>query len=426
MSFIGTRNCHICDKKVYPMERMDADGLTFHKQCMRCEKCKTILKLGNFASLGGKYYCKPHFKENFKAHGNYNFESSVNVGDVSSSTPAAQPAASAESAAAAGGMGKEAFKAGGFRTVSAMIPRPRTQEHVAEPEIKDESFARSENKSLNPDAHEDVEGREALLRRRREEKLKSVREKFRGSTIGGTAAAQQPASTGSASVSSSANMTEKEKRKAEKKAKKAADKASRKAETKEEKEKRKAEKAARKAEKAAKKAEKANKEKLHAAESKAAAPAASSTATAAAPRGLGSSDDKPRIISSSRSVILRQRAKAFETGESTSSTAAVGTGAARSELNNINQGGGFRSIKDRWNQMAIPAFKKKEDEVESEEALKAKREEKQREDEEKRRRADEQELKRKEEIERKRKAQEAFESEERREAKRRRREEKKS
>ena len=40
----------------YPMERMDADGLSFHKTCMKCVECGCTLRLGNYASLAGKYY----------------------------------------------------------------------------------------------------------------------------------------------------------------------------------------------------------------------------------------------------------------------------------------------------------------------------------------------------------------------------------
>jgi len=67
----GNAKCSICGKTVYAMERMDADGLSFHKTCMRCEECKCTLKLGNYASLQGRYYCKTHFKQLFKLKGNY-------------------------------------------------------------------------------------------------------------------------------------------------------------------------------------------------------------------------------------------------------------------------------------------------------------------------------------------------------------------
>lgn len=43
-----------------------------HKACLRCDHCNNTLKLGNFAALDGKYFCKPHFKQLFALKGNYN------------------------------------------------------------------------------------------------------------------------------------------------------------------------------------------------------------------------------------------------------------------------------------------------------------------------------------------------------------------
>ena len=63
--------CVICGKTAYAMEKMVADGKTFHKTCMKCAHCNKTLGLGNFASLGEKYYCKPHFKQLFAEKGNY-------------------------------------------------------------------------------------------------------------------------------------------------------------------------------------------------------------------------------------------------------------------------------------------------------------------------------------------------------------------
>ncbi len=39
------------------------------RNCMRCEECNCVLKLGNFAALHSKYYCKTHFKQLFKLKG---------------------------------------------------------------------------------------------------------------------------------------------------------------------------------------------------------------------------------------------------------------------------------------------------------------------------------------------------------------------
>ncbi|XP_077459849.1 LIM domain and actin-binding protein 1-like [Stigmatopora argus] len=63
--------CVVCDKTVYPLERLAALQHVYHKSCFRCCHCSTKLSLGNFASLHGNVYCKPHFSQLFKAKGNY-------------------------------------------------------------------------------------------------------------------------------------------------------------------------------------------------------------------------------------------------------------------------------------------------------------------------------------------------------------------
>ncbi|KAL6073262.1 Xin actin-binding repeat-containing protein 2 [Balamuthia mandrillaris] len=64
--------CFTCGKAVYAQEKLAADGRVFHKMgCFKCEQCHTTLKLGNYAGLKGKYYCKPHFKQLFRLKGNY-------------------------------------------------------------------------------------------------------------------------------------------------------------------------------------------------------------------------------------------------------------------------------------------------------------------------------------------------------------------
>merc|ERR1712000_259868 len=68
---VKIEKCSVCGKSVYAMDKMVADGIIFHKNCMKCEHCKKTLGLGNFAALNGKYYCKPHFKQLFQAKGNY-------------------------------------------------------------------------------------------------------------------------------------------------------------------------------------------------------------------------------------------------------------------------------------------------------------------------------------------------------------------
>eukprot|EP00243_Klebsormidium_subtile_P004366 TRINITY_DN18345_c0_g1_i1.p1 TRINITY_DN18345_c0_g1~~TRINITY_DN18345_c0_g1_i1.p1 ORF type:complete len:225 (-),score=33.36 TRINITY_DN18345_c0_g1_i1:373-1047(-) len=71
-AFSGTVvKCQKCSKTVYPMEQLIADNETYHKTCFRCTHCSTMLKLGNYAAIGGAVYCKPHFNQLFKLKGNY-------------------------------------------------------------------------------------------------------------------------------------------------------------------------------------------------------------------------------------------------------------------------------------------------------------------------------------------------------------------
>ncbi|XP_019132281.2 LIM domain and actin-binding protein 1 isoform X1 [Larimichthys crocea] len=63
--------CVVCLKTVYPLERLVALQHVYHKSCFRCVHCNMKLSLGNYASLHGSVYCKPHFSQLFKAKGNY-------------------------------------------------------------------------------------------------------------------------------------------------------------------------------------------------------------------------------------------------------------------------------------------------------------------------------------------------------------------
>nr|GME04927.1 LIM domain-containing protein WLIM2b-like [Ipomoea batatas]GME21588.1 LIM domain-containing protein WLIM2b-like [Ipomoea batatas] len=73
MSFIGTQQkCKACEKTVYPVELLSADGINYHKSCFRCTHCKGTLKLSNYSSMEGVLYCKPHFEQLFKESGNFN------------------------------------------------------------------------------------------------------------------------------------------------------------------------------------------------------------------------------------------------------------------------------------------------------------------------------------------------------------------
>uniref|UniRef100_A0A3Q3BE29 LIM domain and actin-binding protein 1 n=2 Tax=Kryptolebias marmoratus TaxID=37003 RepID=A0A3Q3BE29_KRYMA len=63
--------CFACQKTVYPLERLVVHEHIYHKKCFCCSHCNSKLSLGNYASLHGNVYCKPHFNQLFKAKGNY-------------------------------------------------------------------------------------------------------------------------------------------------------------------------------------------------------------------------------------------------------------------------------------------------------------------------------------------------------------------
>lgn len=63
--------CATCSKNVYAMERLEADKVVYHKVCFKCDVCKKPLSVGSYAALEGTIYCKVHFKQLFKAKGNY-------------------------------------------------------------------------------------------------------------------------------------------------------------------------------------------------------------------------------------------------------------------------------------------------------------------------------------------------------------------
>ncbi|CAK9803584.1 [F-actin]-monooxygenase Mical [Anthophora plagiata] len=61
----GSEVCHFCNKRVYLMERLSAEGKFFHRGCFRCEYCSTSLRIGNHTfdreKNGGRFYCTQHF-----------------------------------------------------------------------------------------------------------------------------------------------------------------------------------------------------------------------------------------------------------------------------------------------------------------------------------------------------------------------------
>ncbi|KAK5642466.1 hypothetical protein RI129_008633 [Pyrocoelia pectoralis] len=62
----GSEYCHFCQKRVYLMERLSAEGRFFHRGCFKCQYCCTTLRLGSYlfdkeGQYGFKFYCLQHF-----------------------------------------------------------------------------------------------------------------------------------------------------------------------------------------------------------------------------------------------------------------------------------------------------------------------------------------------------------------------------
>ncbi|CBI40313.3 unnamed protein product, partial [Vitis vinifera] len=84
MAFTGTLDkCKACDKTVYVVDLLSADGASYHKTCFKCSHCKGTLVMSNYSSMDGVLYCKPHFEQLFKESGNFskNFQTSAKPAD---------------------------------------------------------------------------------------------------------------------------------------------------------------------------------------------------------------------------------------------------------------------------------------------------------------------------------------------------------
>uniref|UniRef100_A0A7N0SZM4 LIM zinc-binding domain-containing protein n=1 Tax=Kalanchoe fedtschenkoi TaxID=63787 RepID=A0A7N0SZM4_KALFE len=72
MAFTGTLDkCTACDKTVYVVDLLSADGNPYHKSCFKCSHCKGTLVMSNYSSMDGVLYCKHHFEQLFKESGNF-------------------------------------------------------------------------------------------------------------------------------------------------------------------------------------------------------------------------------------------------------------------------------------------------------------------------------------------------------------------
>ncbi|MFH4980539.1 hypothetical protein AB6A40_007248 [Gnathostoma spinigerum] len=59
------KECAICGKIVYPVERIFANKALYHNTCFKCSKCSKRLKLTNYNFYEGSLLCKIHYLEIF-------------------------------------------------------------------------------------------------------------------------------------------------------------------------------------------------------------------------------------------------------------------------------------------------------------------------------------------------------------------------
>ncbi|XP_050525658.1 uncharacterized protein LOC126896709 isoform X17 [Daktulosphaira vitifoliae] len=63
--------CESCEKKVYPLEKVEIEGRPFHRTCFKCTQCQCVLRMDTFTWNNNRLYCLPHFKRLFISKGNY-------------------------------------------------------------------------------------------------------------------------------------------------------------------------------------------------------------------------------------------------------------------------------------------------------------------------------------------------------------------
>jgi len=62
--------CGVCGKRVYEMEKVRVEGVTFHKDCFRCTTCGRKLHTV-FEKSGEGFFCPTHFKQITKVNSGY-------------------------------------------------------------------------------------------------------------------------------------------------------------------------------------------------------------------------------------------------------------------------------------------------------------------------------------------------------------------
>ncbi|XP_058733527.1 LIM domain-containing protein WLIM1-like [Vicia villosa] len=70
--FAGTQEkCVGCHKTVYPIEKVNVDGKSYHKGCFRCTHGGCLMSLSNYVAHENLFYCRHHHTQLFKEKGNF-------------------------------------------------------------------------------------------------------------------------------------------------------------------------------------------------------------------------------------------------------------------------------------------------------------------------------------------------------------------
>ncbi|KAJ7556234.1 hypothetical protein O6H91_05G075500 [Diphasiastrum complanatum] len=70
--FSGTQEkCVVCDRTVYPLEKVSLENYAYHKSCFRCAHGGCVISPSNYYAHEGRLYCKHHYTQLFLEKGNY-------------------------------------------------------------------------------------------------------------------------------------------------------------------------------------------------------------------------------------------------------------------------------------------------------------------------------------------------------------------
>jgi len=68
-SAVAAPLCAFCNKTVFPAEEVIGAGQRFHKLCLKCTTCNTLLNSGNLNEHEKKIYCVPCYRRQFGPQG---------------------------------------------------------------------------------------------------------------------------------------------------------------------------------------------------------------------------------------------------------------------------------------------------------------------------------------------------------------------